>query len=256
MRQFFTIVGAIAFFFACIVITEKYFKISAWNAITAISTLLIVVWAVFHELILTYLRRPKLELKFDIHDESFLHEIYFQLGQFNKDTWYSEGKNCLLMIVNKDKKLSRFIPQETARGVEAKVTYIYQGKAKHTYHPTNLNWSGGRGKTAISIIAGSHHFLDFLRFYNFKDYLWEKDYGGYKKSEHSPETINAGPQVCFAPWFVGDYKGIRNEFDADGTYRIHFVINGENCGPYKYVATVKWSKEKWDTPEIMIAREK
>ena len=63
-------------------------------------------------------------------------------------------------------------------------------------------------------------------------------------------------KTYFELWVPGDYGGIKNRFDSDGIYKIHFILNGENCGPYKFVVTVDWKKTEWNKPKILLAFDK
>jgi len=159
-------------------------------------------------------------------------------------------------MISNPKRKRCLLQTETARGVEVKVTYIYEGTKKYTYHPTNLNWSGGKGKKPVHIIAGAHHFLDFLRFYNYESALWIDDPNS--PNGLSAITPNEAPiplpknKTYFEPWFIGDFRGIKRRFDTDGIYKINFIVNGENCGPYSYIANINWNRSKWNKPEIQI----
>jgi len=224
-------------------------------------TFLAILVALFGREFVSLLKRPDLHLYFDINNKSFFHDINFPLFNHGEYTHYSKGANCLLMLSNPKRKRC-FLQTETARGVEVKVTYVHEGARKHTYHPTNLNWSGGKGTKIVQIISGSHHFLDFLRFYNYETALWIDDPdspNGLKESAITPKqspTHLPENKTYFEPWFIGDYAGIKSRFDTDGEYIIHFVVNGENCGPYLYTAIINWSKSQWNKPEIQITQVK
>lgn len=221
-------------------------------------TFLAILVALFGREFVSWLKKPDLKLDFDIHNESFFHEINFSLFKHGGYTHYAKGVNCLLMVSNPKRKRC-FLQTEAARGVEVKVLFIYEGSKKYTYHPTPLKWSGGKEKEPVQIISGSHHFLDFIRFYNYNSALWIDDPDspdGIKKSAITPnEAPSPLPKnkIYFEPWLIGGFGGIRYRFDADGIYKIHFVVNGENCGAYSYIATINWTKSHWNKPEIQIA---
>ncbi|MBW1994379.1 MAG: hypothetical protein JRI77_07990 [Deltaproteobacteria bacterium] len=220
-------------------------------------TFLAILVALFGKELVSWLKKPRLILTFDINNESYFHDINFHLFTHEGHSYYAKGANCLLMISNPKRKWG-LLQTETARGVEVKVTYIWKGTTKHTYHPTNLNWSGGKGKKSTYIIAGAHHFLDFLRFYNYESALWIGDPNSPNGLRVSAIAPNEAPsplpknRTYFEPWFIGDFGGIKCRFDTDGTYEIHFVVNGENCGPYSYIAKINWSRSTWNRPEIRI----
>ena len=134
-------------------------------------TFLAILVALFGREFIDWLKKPILKVEFDINDKSYFHEIRFEeipsRGTPFHSRIYKEGANCLLKISNPQVKKLGFIRTPTVENVEAKITYIFQGNRKYTYHPTNLNWSGGKFKPSVSIMAGSHHFLDFMRFYNY-----------------------------------------------------------------------------------------
>lgn len=150
---------------------------------------------------------------------------------------------------------------DKAKNVEAKITYAYFANKKFTYHPTNLNWSGARGDKLIDIISGSHHFLDFIRFYNYENEFLIDDpdkIGDKKVSAILPKDAPVDlpeNKVYFELWVPGGYGGIKSRFDEDGVYRIYLVLNGENCGPYKYVVTIEWNKAEWNNPKISFHNE-
>jgi hypothetical protein len=222
-------------------------------------TFLAILVALFGKEFVSWLKRPDLKLDFDMRNKSFFHERHFGLKKLAGKDHYSKGVNCLFMVSNPKKKW-RFMQTETAKGVEVKVTYIFMADKKYTYHPTNLNWSGEMHNkpVQVQIIAGSHQFLDFLRFFNYENDLWIFD-PNLKKSAIDPTKMPnelQGDKIYFEPWFVGESTGITRQFSEDGEYKIHFVINGENCGPYKYIAIIKWCKSEWDKPKIEIVSEK
>lgn len=256
----------LAVFLSLIVFLDKALNISAWNAITAVSTFLLFLTALFYHVILEKLQRPELAPDFKIEDISYFHDIFFPL--FVQEAKHgAKGKNSLIMISNRRRK--RFfglIESRMAEDVEVKVTYIYEGEEKHTYHPTNLNWSGGRENPFVSIPSDSHHFLDFIKFINHEDKLYFQHpiSRKWRESDLKPSEVagdiraNYGfPEqgIYFRPWFIGDWGGIKDLFSEDDTYRIHFVINAKNCGPFKYRATLKWSKADWDKPQLEIEKE-
>ncbi len=224
-------------------------------------TFLAILVALFGKEFLEWLKRPHLKIgNFNEQDKSYFHSIHFPLGyKSGGHEHYSKGINTLLKISNPQEHKVWFIRTGIAKNVEAKITHIDGEDETFIYHPTPLNWSGGNpdNPMPVSIIPGSHHFLDFIRFYNYQDDLWiiDPETGKWKKS-----AIKAGKvspplpeeRVYFEPWVPQRYGGIARRFTTDGTYKIYFVINGENCGPYKYIATVKWSKSRWDKPEIQI----
>ena len=197
-------------------------------------TFLVILVALFGREFIDYLKKPRLELHFDINNED-----YFRKFPFTPD--HLEIFNCLIKISNPRVTKLGFIKTPTATEVEAKITYVFQGDKKHIYHPTNLNWSGGQGIPFVSIISGSHYFLDFVKFVKDRE-LTIIEEGDQKEGKY------------FELWIPKHYEGILTKFTDDGEYRIHFVITGENCDSYKYVATLKWSKSKWDKPDIKIKK--
>lgn len=225
-------------------------------------TFLAILVALFGRELVAWLKRPELKLEFDINNQSFFHDQYFPFKIPNNNTpHYTKGKNCLLKISNPIKRRF-FLKSESAKGVVAKVSYVYENQNKFTYHPTNLNWSGGRGEKPIDIISGSHHFLDFINIQNYQNDYWINDPENLDEMKISAIKPNEGPSVHqnnrinFRLWVVGDYGGLPKMFCADENYSIHFVLNGENCGPYKFTASIKWEKSKWDKPDIKIRKEK
>jgi hypothetical protein len=134
----------------------KEFVIQHWtnlvDVLMAVLTFLAILVALFGKEFVNWLTRPALELTFDMKDTSCFHEIKIN-GH--------PGANSLLKISNQKEGLW-FLQRQTAKNVEAKITYIYQGGKKFTYHPTNLTWSGGGDNPFASIVSGSHHFLDFI----------------------------------------------------------------------------------------------
>jgi hypothetical protein len=225
-------------------------------------TLLAILVALFGREFVQYLKRPILKPDFVADDSSYFHEIHFPLFKHGRHMHYSKGRNCLLKISNPKRMLLPFLTTDTAKGCEVKITYIFDKdrNLKHTYHPTWLKWSGIEEEKPVSIMSGSHHFLDFIRFYNYEDTLWiEDDYVtmGFTKSAippSSPPAENPLPEekLYFQPWIPGRHSGIKKFFSGSGTYDIHFVINAENCDPQEYVATLKWSRSNWDKSKIEI----
>ena len=230
-------------------------------------TFLAVIVALFGRNLIEALRRPKLELAFDITDVSYHHKMHFHvLTEHYEDfstEYMSAGKNCLLKIINPQRRKLLFQSQ-AAKAVEAKVTFIFKDGEKHTYHPTSLNWSGNNsnaeGPNTVSIMAGAHHFLDFIRFYNYDNDLWIYDEDNPRVPKRAKRNPSSYPILCdqdriyFEPWFPPRYGGIDKTFFDDGIYHIHLAISGENCGPYKYTAILKWTKADWDKPEIEIKK--
>ncbi len=195
-------------------------------------TLLAILVALFGREFVNWLQKPNLELFFDIEDSSCFHvftrdqERYDSNLQIHEIVQKPYQANCLLKITNETRKWYklRILENKSALNVQAKVTYIFHKGIKYTYHPTYLNWSGGQFKESVTIIAGSHHYLDFIKFRQYK----------------------------FILWFPPGYDGIEYEFSDSGEYIIHFVINGENCGPYRFKAIINWSKSEWIKPTIRI----
>jgi len=229
-----------------------------WNLVMSLLTFLAILVALFGRDWVDWLKRPNLQLSFNMGDNSYFHEILLPLFQHGNYVHYSEGRNCLLKISNVGRQPLFFLKTQTALAVEAKVTYVVHGGQKHTYHPTYLKWSGADEERPVSIIAGSHHFLDFIKFYNYEHDLWIEEAGLVGHLKKSAIRADSAPvplpktRIYFEPWFPQYYQGITKTFDGDETYKIYFVINGENCGPYKYVAVMKWSKAGWDKPRIEI----
>ncbi len=227
-----------------------------------ILTLLAILVALFGRELVLFLKKPTLKPSFVPEDVSYFHEILFPLFTHGGHKHYSKGKNCLLKICNPKRKRLFFLTTETAKECEAKITYIYHDDKKFTYHPTWLKWSGVEEEKPVSIMSGSHHFLDFLRFYNFEDDLWLRDNSfpnGVKKSAIHPSSPPAEftlpeERLYFEPWVSGRYEGINRCFLTGGTYRIHFVLNAENCDPSEYVATLKWSRSTWDQVDLTIQK--
>lgn len=225
-------------------------------------TLLAILVALFGREFVLFLKRPSLEPSFIAEDNSYFHEILFPLFMHGGHQHFSKGKNCLLKISNLKRKRLFFLTTETAKGCEAKITYIYNNDKKYTYHPTWLKWSGVEEEKPVSIMSGSHHFLDFIRFYNYEDELWIQDSSlplGVKKSEIHPSSTPAGcslpeERLYFQPWVPDHHMGISKYFLTGGTYQIHFVLNAENCDPCEYVATLKWSRSEWDKADLSIQK--
>lgn len=225
-------------------------------------TFLAIIVALFGREFVEWLKRPKIELVFDKNNQSYFHEIDFFLFKHGNNEHFAKGINCLLKISNPQKR-RLFLQTQTAKYIEAKITFIYEGNKKFTYHPTNLNWSGTRGKTnKVDIISGSHHFLDFINILNYDNHFWINDPENLGERKKSAITPDQGPaefrtnRINFRPWTVGDYGGLPKMFNSDNTYKIHFVIDGENCSPHKYVATIIWEKSNWKNPDIKIEVEK
>lgn len=224
-------------------------------------TLLAILVALFGKDFVEWLKVPNLELSFDINDESFFHQIHFPIGfKHGSSEHYAMGFNCLFKVSNLQKrKFLPFIKTQYAKNVEVKITYIFEGNKKYTYHPTALNWSGNSSEdedNTVSIASGSHHFLDFIRFYNYHNELWI-DASGWIKSPINPtdraiSNIFPKERVYFEPWLPQKHGGIKKRFTVDSEYKIYLILNGENCGPYEYVVNLKWSKSYWDKPDIKI----
>jgi len=236
---------------------------ASWESWVQFSlTFLAILVALFGRELITWLKRPELKLEFDINNQSFFHDQFFIFQIPNNQTaHFTKGKNCLLKISNPIKR-RLFLKSESAKGVVAKVTYVNENEKQFTYHPTNLNWSGGRGEKPIDIISGSHHFLDFINIQNYEENYWINDPENMEDMKISAIKPGEGPKLHqknrtnFRLWVVGDYGGLPKMFYSDAKYIIHFVINGENCGPYKYIASIDWKKTKWDLPDIKIQKDK
>jgi len=227
-------------------------------------TLLAILVALFGREFVSYFKKPILEPSFLPEDVSYFHEILFPLFKHGGHQHYSKGRNCLLKICNPKRKRLLFLKSETAKNCEAKITYIYHDDKKYTYHPTWLKWSGVEEEKPVSIMSGSHHFLDFLRFYNYEDDLWIRDNSfpnGVKKSAIHPSSPPADSplpeeRLYFEPWVSPRYGGIAKLFLTGGTYKIHFVLNAENCDPNEYTATLKWTRSTWDKIDLTINKVK
>lgn len=225
-------------------------------------TLLAILVALFGREFVLFLKRPSLEPSFIAEDISYFHDILFPLFKHGDYEHYSKGKNCLLKISNLKKKRLLFLTTETAKVCEAKITYIFHNDKKYTYHPTWLKWSGVEKEKPVSIMSGSHHFLDFIRFYNYEDELLIEDSSspsGVKKSAIHPSSPPAGSplpkeRIYFELWVPQYHMGITKRFFAEGTYKIHFVLNAENCDPCEYVAILKWSRSEWDKVNLSIQK--
>ena len=200
-------------------------------------TFLAIVVALFGREFVSWLQRPNLKLFFDIQDSSCFHifetrdkTVDVESQKILNGPQYPYQANCLLKITNEIRRwrILRFLQTKSAINVQAKVTYIFHEGTKYTYHPTYLNWSGGKFKESETIIAGSHHYLDFIRF----------------RKPH------------FVLWFPPGYDGILYKFSDDGEYIIHFIINGENCGPYRFKAIITWSRREWLKPTVRIEPDK
>jgi hypothetical protein len=230
--------------------------------VASILTFLAIIVALFGREFVTWLKRPKLSLIFQKDNKSFFHKMDFPLFEHGGATHYSNGINCLFRVDNSIRN-TWFIQTEKAEQVETKITYVYHENKKHTYHPTNLNWSGSRGENAINIISGSHHYLDFIRFYNYEnEFLIDDPENPIERKasaippDEPPANVNLpNNKIYFELWVPQDYGGIKKRFDEDGTYRFHMVLNGKNCGPKKYVVTVKWNKKEWNDPAITFQSE-
>lgn len=225
-------------------------------------TLIAILVALFGREFVAYLKRPILELSFNARDVSNFHEALFPLFVHGGHQHYSKGMKCLLKISNRKRKRFFFVTSETAKGCEAKVTYILHNNHKFTYYPTWLKWSGVREEQPVSIMSGSHHYLDFINFYNFENDLWLKDQAfpmGVKRSAIHPNTPPAEwsppeEKLYFELSIPDKDMGIPNWFITDGAYEIHIMINAENCDPCEYVVTLKWSRSQWNRVGLTIER--
>jgi hypothetical protein len=227
-------------------------------------TLLAILVALFGREFIIFLKRPSLEPTFIQEDTSYFHENLFPLFTHGGHRHFAKGRSCFLKISNPRRRRLFFLGSQTAKGCEAKVTYIFHDGKKFTYHPSWLIWSGVEREKPVSIMSGSHHFLHFLDIFNYEDELWIKDAtfpNGVKKSAIHPSQAPAG---CTLPedriYFelsASDHKAeIRNTFLNGGTYEIHFLLNGENCEPSEYMATLQWSRAEWDKPNLTIGEVK
>lgn len=225
-------------------------------------TLIAILVALFGREFVAYLKRPIFELSFDSGDVSNFHEALFPLFKHGGHQHYSKGMKCLLKISNRKRKRLFFVTSETAKGCEAKITYVLHNKHKFTYHPTWLKWSGVKEEQPVSIMSGSHHYLDFINFYNFENDLWLEDQSfpmGVKRSAITPSTPPAEwsppeERLYFKLSIPDKDIGIPNCFLTGGTYEIHIIINAENCDPCEYVVALKWSRTKWDKVELTIEK--
>ncbi len=230
--------------------------------LSAILTLIAILVALFGKEIVAYLKRPIFELSFDVGDVGNFHEALFPLFTHGGQQHYSKGMNCLIKISNQKRKRLFFITSETAKGCEVKVTYILHNNNKFTYYPTWLKWSGVKEEQPVSIMSGSHHYLDFINFYNFENDLWLRDKTipmGVKRSAIHPSTPPAewsppDEKLYFKLCIPEKDMAINKCFFTGGTYQIHIMLNAENCDPCEFVATLKWSRSKWDKVELTIER--
>ena len=118
-------------------------------------TLLAILVALFGREFIIFLKRPSLQPSFISEDASYFYENLFPLFTHGGHKHFSKGKSCLLKVSNPKRKRLFFLTTETAKGCEAKITYIFHDGKKFTYHPSWLKWSGVEEEKPVSIMPGS-----------------------------------------------------------------------------------------------------
>jgi hypothetical protein len=136
------------------------------------------------------------------------------------------------------------------------------------YHPTAVKWSGERDWRNVDIVPDSHFFLDLFWVKNETteavidfNRLRIRHYGIRLEEsllrEIIEQEVRPTGEVYWNVWVDTSYpRGLPNKYDFEGSIRAFFVVNGDNCKPLTFVASISWCPHKWNEPSITVRRTK
>jgi hypothetical protein len=212
----------------------------------------------FKDLILNFLRRPKLDMSFNQNEEGCYHELLHNPIEEIRDpitnTRYvirQPGFNARAIVTNKGKT--------TARKVEARIVdiVIYDKKGtlvkRQVYHPSIVKWSGEKDYHPVDISQESHFFLDL--FYAVSE--TREDILKYHK-ELGEDTLQRilgdaeySGDVFWNVWIDTSYpRGVPPKYTVEGHFEFNFIVHAENCKPCNFTVSVGWNKGRWNRPDI------
>jgi hypothetical protein len=244
-----------------------------WDTLLKNAPLLSALGTLFAALVALYLgswrdilRKPKLRLYFNEKKEyPYFHNLAFdaypQIINFIGQEIYilKPGFNARIKIYNKGKT--------TAKSVQARVEKIILKdkssiiNSERIYHPTTVKWSGEKEWNPIDIVPKSHFFLDIfwsnnempLEITNFNHILYREEINKNILEDIIENDISPSGEVYWNVWVESPYnRGIPSKYDFEGDISIHFILNGENCGPLRFQALVNWTFSSWNSPNIKI----
>ena len=248
-------------------ILDKYKSLIA--AITAFSTLLAVLVALYLGDWKARLEKPRLKLSYVENKEyPYFHTLAFEPFGIPVDIHgqitdiYRPGFNARVKVVNTGKT--------TAKNVEAKIEKIEFYRNNSTiaptryYHPTTVKWSGEREWDPVDIVPESHFFLDLFwsksettsEIFSFNDTRIRHS-GISLRSDLLKEIIENDIQptqeIYWNVWVDNSYeRGLPRKYNIQGDIVIYFVVNAANCDPLRFEAIVKWTADTWNCPDIKI----
>lgn len=216
------------------------------------------------------LRRPNLQLYFEeSKDVPYYHDL--ALGEYSLRIEFrgteihlsKPGFNARVKIFNKGKS--------TAKAVRASIEKIclMSDNSNLTktiyYHPTTMKWSGESDWSPVDIVPYSHYLLDLFFSINedpnvILDFNYKNYNGAIDKDllqDIIREQICPSGEIYWNVWVNNPLqRGIPERYYHQGKIQIHFVVNGENCGPMKCIAEILWTYDLWNSPQIKIIPDK
>jgi hypothetical protein len=212
----------------------------------------------FKDQILSFLRRPRLDMLFDQCEEGYYHELLYNPLEDIHDpvtnTRYvirQPGFNSRVIIINKGKT--------TAKKVEARLIdiTIYDNKKnivkRQVYHPSLIKWSGEKEYRPVDIPSESKFFLDL--FYAVSEtreniLRYHRELGESTLQRIIGDTEYSG-DVFWNVWIDTSYpRGVPPKYTIEGHFEMNFIVYAENCRPYKFAVSVDWDRPRWNRPDI------
>ncbi len=212
--------------------------------------------------IMSYERRPILNVVFDPNEKEYQHNMLFDILEIVCDP-----------ITRKEYRLSRpgFNSRvcirndgiDPARKAQARIERlkIFDNKKNKKlieevfYHPSTIKWSGEKHYIPVDIMGKSYFFLDLFlvtnetkeEIINFNKRLGEEV---IKEKVEDAEYSN---EIHWNVWIDLSYpRGVRDKYKREGYFELTFLVFSENSNQLKFKAFIEWERERWNHPSIEV----
>jgi len=216
----------------------------------------------FKDIIINYLKRPRIKPLFKEKEEEYYHKILFNpleeiIDPITNTKYFirQPGFNSRVAIWNKGRS--------TAKKVQVRLVDInlYNKDIKFirrkVYHPSLVKWSGEKTYGSIDIPRDSKFFLDL--FYSVNETNEEVLKYHNELGESTLQRIIGNTEyskdIYWNVWIDATYpRGVSTKNIVEGRLKLNFVIYGENFKPSQFKFLIDWDRKSWNKPKITLLK--
>lgn len=214
----------------------------------------------FKDIIINFIKRPRLKSLFDQNEEQYTHKVLFnpleEIHDPLTNTDYiirQPGFNSRVAIWNKGKATAKKVQ---VRLVDINIYNKEEDFVKRiVYHPSMVKWSGEKEYTTSDIPPDSKFFLDLFYAVNEtnKEVLKYHEELGQSTLKRIIGKAEYSKDIYWNVWIDASYpRGVSTKNIIEGNFKLNFIIYAENCKPHKFKISIDWDKKTWNSPKIKV----